>query len=208
MDPPDDAVRLFLIRHGTTLWNSQNRFIGTTDLPLDETGLQQANLLAARLVDEPPDIIYSSTQTRAGETAEILAKSCNLEPIRDARLREMDFGILEGMTVNEINRSFPAEFESWTSGNHVPELKMETTENLLGRSDSFLKQIWKKHRGKTILVVSHAAIMHALIFLALSLPYKKNWHFFMYNGSISELWLQEQSSVLVRLNDTYHLKDL
>ena len=101
MKCPNSAVRLILIRHGTTIWNSQNRFIGVTDLSLDENGKKQANQLATRFINDVPDYIYSSPLKRAVETTEAIAGVCALQPIQDTRLIEMNYGIWEGLTLNE-----------------------------------------------------------------------------------------------------------
>ncbi|MBN1265586.1 MAG: histidine phosphatase family protein [Anaerolineales bacterium] len=205
MNPPVDTVRLILIRHGTTIWNSQNRFIGTTDLPLDENGKRQAKQLASHLTRDIPDVIYSSNLKRAAETAAIIAESCSLEPVLDPRLREIDFGIWEGLTLDEISLSYSSEYARWTAGIPVPNMNIEPSDSLLVRAGSFLHHIRTNHRGDTVLTVSHGAIMQAIIFLALSLPYRNDWYFYMYNGSISELWLKNGSAAMVRLNDTHHL---
>ena len=71
-------LRLFLIRHGETIWNQNHRYQGHTDVPLSKTGEWQAGLVAKRLKDEPLDAVFSSDLSRARVTAEIIAREHGL----------------------------------------------------------------------------------------------------------------------------------
>lgn len=86
------SVRLWLARHGETEWNTVRRFQGATDLPLTDEGRRQAANLGTLLAGRSFDGVWSSDLSRAVETARIAVG----DPSVDARLREMDFGELEG----------------------------------------------------------------------------------------------------------------
>jgi broad specificity phosphatase PhoE len=105
MTENDDSIRLLLVRHGATAWNNEGRIIGSTDFPLSTDGRKQAQQLGIRLSGEPIDIILSSDLKRASETARIISIECGAPLVLDNRLREVDFGLWEGMTVRQIHHS-------------------------------------------------------------------------------------------------------
>ena len=95
--------RLYLIRHGETDSNKSFRFQGQTDIELNEKGLAQAELLAEHFKNIRLDAVYSSSLTRARQTAAPLAAVHGLEvqPVED--IKEIAFGKWEGLTYNQIN---------------------------------------------------------------------------------------------------------
>ena len=97
-----DPVRLLLARHGQTEWHADNRYVSRTDIALTEAGHEQARALAHRAQQEKVDLVLSSPLGRALLTAKPAAAARNLEPETDERLRELDFGELEGRTLSEI----------------------------------------------------------------------------------------------------------
>ena len=95
-------AKLYLVRHGETDYNNTMRFQGQTDIPLNQTGVEQAEKLAAFFKDIPLDAVYSSSLQRAGKTAEIIAEAKGLEPVSLDALKEMSFGIWENMNSSDI----------------------------------------------------------------------------------------------------------
>ena len=98
-------LRLILSRHGQTDWNAQHRYQGETDVPLNETGRQQAEALARCLADAGIEAIYSSDLLRAWETARAVSESTGAPLVSDVGLRERGFGVFQGKTFAEIIRS-------------------------------------------------------------------------------------------------------
>ena len=92
-------VTVWLVRHGRTAWNADRRFQGWTDVPLDEIGRSQAIELRSELEGVSFNAIWSSDLSRAMETAELAAGP----PTIDARLREMDFGDIEGSVWDQLD---------------------------------------------------------------------------------------------------------
>lgn len=104
--PP--ATRTFyLVRHGQTDWNAQFRWQGHTDIPLNDTGREQARLLAAALSHIPFDRAVSSDSIRAVETVRIVLGDRSLEIETDPDLREFNAGAFEGLTWDEIRAQYP-----------------------------------------------------------------------------------------------------
>jgi glucosyl-3-phosphoglycerate phosphatase len=102
-----------LLRHGQTTWNIERRFQGHTDIPLDETGMEQAARAGRMLAALRPDAIVSSDLTRAVSTAQPLARLTGLVTTLDKDLRERSGGRWEGLTDAEIRERYPKERESW-----------------------------------------------------------------------------------------------
>lgn len=112
-----DATRHVVVwRHGRTAWNKERRFQGRTDIPLDETGLAQAESGACDLERLEPAALITSDLARASQTASQLASRCGLTPVLDPRLRETDLGTWEGLTREQAADRFPTEYTSWRQG--------------------------------------------------------------------------------------------
>ncbi len=101
-----------LWRHGQTVWNFEDRFQGQTDIPLNETGVSQAERAARLLAALQPDAIFCSDLGRAAATAAPLARITGLPVTVDKDLRERHGGVWEGLTGPEIRARYPAEFQN------------------------------------------------------------------------------------------------
>jgi len=118
---------LILIRHGLTIWNHEFRYQGHTDIELSEEGVKQAQALQKRLAGEKLDAIYSSDLSRAVQTASIIAKPHRLELITDSRLREVNFGVWEGLNFKEIESRYPDLLKTWLEAPHNLEIPQGET---------------------------------------------------------------------------------
>jgi alpha-ribazole phosphatase len=197
-------MNLLLIRHGQTDWNLAQRFQGQSDIPLNEAGKKQAEVLADRLSNQPFDIVYSSDLQRATETANIIHKS-SFQP--DARLREVKFGDWEGLTYDEIKEKYPDALSAWENDiykNAPP--NGETLEQLSVRVQSMLDELCAKHQDQTVLIVAHGGVLQTLICLALKLPPTMYWQFHLSTASLSEVAFYPAGAILNLLNDTCHLQ--
>jgi len=105
--------KVVLWRHGQTTWNVERRFQGTTDIPLDETGVAQAERSARLLAALEPDAIVASPLQRAAATAEALSTITGLTVTHDPDLIERHGGAWEGLTNYEIRTRFPSEHAIW-----------------------------------------------------------------------------------------------
>src|SRR5947209_7848035 len=100
-------TNLVLSRHGETIWHSENRYAGCTDIPLSPRGYEQAERLARWASSAHLAAIWVSPLLRARETAQAAERATRLPAQVDPRLKELDFGQGEGLTRAEIERSFP-----------------------------------------------------------------------------------------------------
>jgi uncharacterized phosphatase len=96
----------YFIRHGETDWNLQNKFMGKQDIPLNETGIDQAYEESYVLDNIELDKVFSSPLKRAKETAIIISDECRLELEIVDKLQERSWGSLEGRTRDSVDLSF------------------------------------------------------------------------------------------------------
>ena len=146
-------MRVLLIRHGQTDWNKQGLLQGTKNIPLNETGLAQAEMARESLLNEKIDVCYCSPLIRTRQTAEVILKDRDIPVSYDERIVERRFGVAEGRFVKDIN--FDA---MWISGRPPMFEGMETFEMLLERLSGFFDDIYSEHKDDTVLVVTHGGV--------------------------------------------------
>lgn len=199
-------LRLLLARHGQTDWNIAGRYQGQSDIPLNQTGCDQAEALAKRLSAETIHAVYSSDLSRAKDTAQAIANFHQLRVHTDSRWRELNFGEWEGMTYQEMSAHSPALFETWMMNpRHTPTPNGETLDELSKRVTSAFDDIKSKHKEETVLVVSHSGALQALLANLLGVDLNRYWQFKISQASLSELAVYQDSVVLNLLNDASHL---
>jgi broad specificity phosphatase PhoE len=204
------SARLFLIRHGRSTWNAAHRIQGIADPPLDDVGLEQANRLAERLKAQPIAAIYSSPLQRARSTAEIIAHRLTaVAVINDDRLKELDVGVLTGLTWEEIvvqQPEFAARWmdEGWTTA--VSGSEPQTT--FRARVLSAIQDIVKQHPDQTVAVVAHGGTFNAYLAACLRLDLNRRSPFHFGNASVSIVEANSQLIEIVTLNDGQHLSGM
>lgn len=110
------VIKTYWWRHGQTDWNLQRKWQGHTDIPLNETGMSQAQQLSAFFQNIPLDCIFSSDLKRAFKTAQFVSQVTEVEVVSVPGLREGHYGRAEGLTADEIRAKFGAALmEKWRS---------------------------------------------------------------------------------------------
>jgi len=156
----ESVTTVLLARHGETDWNSERRWQGHADRPLNDVGREQAEELAESLVGREISAIHSSDLARARHTADIVARRLGLPVTLDARLREVDTGEWSGMTLEEAEARFPEGFHRWQEG-HTGWEQGETYEEMGRRVVPAVLAIAARHHGQTVLVVTHGGSIRA-----------------------------------------------
>ena len=200
--------KIFLVRHGESQWNVLKKIQGQQDVPLTDRGMKQANLIGNRLVHERIDRIYSSDLKRAYDTAEIIGKRLSLNVIPTKEFREIDFGIWEGMSNDEMHTEYYNELCLWRK--EPEKLKVEGAESLRElqlRAMAAVNKIINNEVGDNILIVSHSATLKTIILglLNMDLAYFKNLT--LGNVSLSIVENRDYNRVMKVLNDTCHIKE-
>lgn len=160
---------LLLARHGRTAWHDENRYAGRTDVPLDAGGRVQARALAAWAARARLTAVVSSPLTRAVETAGPAAAAAGLPLACDERLRELDFGRAEGLTLDELRQRDPEvvrRFEADPARHPLP--GGEDPLVAAARARECLDAL-AAGRGR-VLVVGHNTLIRLALCLAMGIP--------------------------------------
>lgn len=159
-------MELYFIRHGETDYNKEKRLQGGLDTRLNDIGKEQALKASEEIADLDIDVIISSPQKRAVDTAEIIASKIKKEIVIDENLRERSFGVLQGMLFSDIFDRHPQFFEiiKSESANHIEGI--ESISEIENRVFNVIDSLKKKYKSKKVLLVSHGAtarIFHKVI---------------------------------------------
>ncbi len=149
------GTRIILIRHGQTVFNLKKIYCSFTDAGLDRCGLKQAEGLRTRLAKENIHRVYSSDLKRAFEFAGIIFKGLTIE--KSAQLREIDFGIFEGLTHSQLLKKYPELYRAWLNdpfNRVIP--NGERFYDFRDRVKKFLKKVIAANKNKTVALVTHA----------------------------------------------------
>jgi probable phosphoglycerate mutase len=206
-----------LVRHGETDWNRQRRVQGgASDVPLNETGRQQAVALAEWLRETSIQAVYSSPLERAQSTARIIAESQGIEVELVPDFIELDVGELEGVDVGSIGRrldelmlehgSSPAAATGTALFSKVQYIGGESLEDLQSRAWGALQRIVPEHSGGTIAVVSHYFVILSIVCAVIGLPLSRIGRFRLAGSSISTIVYDGEVPRLIRLGETGHLR--
>ena len=161
---------ILLARHGETDWNSQRRWQGHADRPLNEVGREQARELAETLTDRAIDVVYSSDLLRAHETALIVGERLGLPVSVDAGLREVDVGDWSGRVHSEIEGLDPDGYRRWREGGKGW-AGGESYEEMGERVVAAVLRLAARHPGETLLIVTHGGSIRACRATAAGLDY-------------------------------------
>ena len=199
-------AKLLLVRHGTTKLHKNDRFWGKTDVPLSNIGIKQASQLRTRLATEKITVVYTSTLSRARDTAEIIAAGHKAKLITCDELCECNFGFAEGLTFSEIEHLYPvlaADLSNWKAVNFP---SGETLEQLNVRVKNFLKRLDNLKAKDTAAIVSHGGPLRLIICNLLGIDMQHWQQIRIDRGSLSIMETYPQTAILFSLNDVSHLK--
>jgi broad specificity phosphatase PhoE len=147
-----------LLRHGQTDWNINFLLQGVTDIPMNQTGLEQVKLAAQAIQAKDWDVVLTSPLTRAKQTAEIIATHVGFsEVIEQELLIERSFGEAEGLS-HEQWRAKYSNLDEIPGG--------ESRQQLAARSELLLDYVATEFGGKRVLAISHGALIRGLLAIA------------------------------------------
>ena len=166
----DQPTRLYLVRHGELVTSKEWRYVGQMDVELNETGKKQIQNLSSRLSSEQIEMIFSSDFSRTIESAEIIGNKLGIinEPISE--LREINLGVWEGLTLEEIEESFPEDLVKRSED--IKDFRIingESFSDVKKRVIPKLKDIIEGNVNKRILVIAHGGVNRIIIADALGL---------------------------------------
>jgi broad specificity phosphatase PhoE len=159
------TCQMYLVRHGTTTMNVENRYRGRRDVPLDAQGYQDAVDAARQLSHVGLSAVYTGPLRRTIATAQIIADEARVPDLRIMHgLNNVDYGAWEGMTSDEANRYAPEAFELYRTAPEQAvcpsgERLTEAQDRMLGA----LELIGQRHAGEVVVAVSHAVMIRLAV---------------------------------------------
>lgn len=196
-------TRLVLVRHGESVWHAENRYAGVSDIALTERGVEQAHQLADWSRTAGLDAVWSSTLSRAQLTAKACSETIHLPMRVDERLRELDFGDAEGMTVGEMEERFPqalAAFRADPVSGHLP--RGEDPAKAAHRFVECLLDIAAENPDGRVLVVAHTTAIRLALCRLIGIPLSEYRRVFPFlrNCALTEIRLTDGHAAVLSYN--------
>jgi broad specificity phosphatase PhoE len=190
--PDATTCTLYVVRHGTTTMNIENRYRGRCDVPLDAQGYQDAVDAARQLSHVGLSAVYTGGLRRTVATAQIIADEARIPDTRIMHgLINVDYGAWEGMTAHEAEMYDPVAFELYrTSPSQAVCPNGERLRDAQKRMLEALNVIASRHEGERVAVVTHA-VMIRLAVAALENTDGEQWRIPVGRGSFTALAAQE-----------------
>jgi phosphoserine phosphatase len=204
------GVKLFLIRHGQTEWNSQGRYQGAQDTILTETGIKQAELAKKYLSRVNFTNFYSSPKKRAIQTASIITDGSNIKVNIREDLKELNFGKWEGMTFEDINSVYRQDYQNWLSDPYVnTPTDGESFKVLLERAGNEVNKIVNENPdGSNVGIVTHGGVIIALLVNWLQIPSQCWRSLIQRQGAINIVVMDKEFPYISQINYTGHLQPI
>ena len=186
------TCRVYLVRHGTTTLNVENRYRGRRDIPLDAQGYQDAVEAARRLSGAGLTSVYTGPLRRTIATAQIIADEHRVPDLRILHgLNNVDYGVWEGMTAEEAAMYDPEAFSLYQAS---PRLAVcPQGERLMDAQRRMLEAvhlIGSRHPGESVAAVTHA-VMIRLVLMELTGGDGGSWRHSVRRGSVAEFHVED-----------------
>ncbi len=203
-------TKVILVRHGQTEWNRVERFRGRFDVPLNATGLIQAEAAGKRIAASwQPAAIYTSPLGRAFQTAEKIALPLHLPVNFHSGLIDIDYGEWQGLHVEVAQKRYPDMMNAWYQSPHQAVIPAgESLADVRARAIAAVEELERQYDGQTIVLVSHTVVNRIILLGILGLGNERFWHLRQEPCAINVIEAGGGDYTLVTMNDTCHLKTM
>jgi probable phosphoglycerate mutase len=202
------ATRLLVIRHGETTWGAEGKFAGRQDVPLTPRGRRQASSAAQRLRRLAPVAVLTSPLQRCRLTAEAIAGAVGAEVLVRDELLDGTLGEWTGFTAAEIESGWRAEFTAWRSDPDATPPGGESFTAIRQRVQPLLAEVTRRYRGRTVVLVTHAATAKMILAWALDAPSEVAYRVRIDTASLTGISIDDDGMTMVwTVNETGHLPD-
>jgi probable phosphoglycerate mutase len=184
--PTQPKTTLLIIRHGETVWNAEHRFQGHGDSSLTELGRNQVAALGRRLESIHFDTLISSDLGRTRETASIIADFTGHGVELDSRLRERNYGVLEGLTVPEIRETQSDAYDRFNTDD--PDYILpggESHRQHYERNVAFFEKLLTGKKGSIVAAVAHGGVLDSIFRYVAGLPLDQPRCYITTNASLT-----------------------
>jgi broad specificity phosphatase PhoE len=198
---------IVLVRHAETDWNTDLRFQGHADTPLNELGRTRIGQVIEALRPWNPEIIFTSDLSRAREMAEGVGAAFGIEVIAREDLRECSYGEWEGKKLEEVRRDHGDDLDRWhRNESGFPRGGGESLLQMQERVLAAIESIAREHAGRTIVILSHSGPVRGVICRTLDIPIDQRYRFEVNNASLSAIRRRGDGKwQVLLLNQTSHL---
>jgi len=184
--PAQPKTTLLVIRHGETVWNAEHRFQGHGDSPLTETGRNQVAALGRRMETIDFDALISSDLGRTRQTASIITDITGHAVALDSRLRERNYGVLEGLTVPEIREKHSGVYDKFNTDD--PDYILpggESHRQHYQRNVAFFEEILTGKLGAKVAAIAHGGVLDSIFRYVAGLPLDQPRCYITTNASLT-----------------------
>jgi len=201
------SVNILLVRHGETAWNRKKIFRGYHDIPLNNSGRAQAREVGKALAARSIAAAYSSPLSRSLETANIALKRRKIEPVVHPALMDINYGEWTGLEESAVAAKWPDEYAMWLEEPHKTRPPGgDSLAEIYEKAFGALQWIEERHEGETIAIFAHRVVNKLLVLGMLSLGLDRFNFIRQDNGCINEFQRVESGYIVIRLNDTSHIR--
>lgn len=204
-------TQFILVRHGQTVANVEGRWTGWGQTDLTELGRAQVRAVAQRLAAEVRDgvALYTSPLPRALETAEGIGRALGLQPVPVDGLREINFGAMDGITLEEMEAHHPALYENWQdkANSDFTWPGGERRADFFRRVAAACDEILSRHPRGTVIIVGHGGTLRSCLAHLLSAQPGQWWTYRVGNCGVTRVIVEGGTVRLASLNDTAHLPE-
>ncbi len=202
-------TRIILVRHGETPWNKDKIFRGSVDIPLNDTGREEARLAGEWLKEEKIDATYSSPLSRAVETAETIACRQGLKVEKLEGLADLNYGDWQGLPLAVVKKKYADLYRQWeTMPQTVRFPNGETLEEVRVRALAAVDEVLQRHPGRSILLVSHRVVNKVLITAFIGLDNSHFWRIGQDTTAVNRFDKVGPIWNIVSINDICHLRSI
>lgn len=205
-------MRLYLTRHGQTVWNIERRFQGWNDSALSKKGISNAKALRERLKDINFYEVYASPVGRTMTTAHIVSGLEIERIIPDENLREINLGSWQGRLIDEVEIEYPEEYSAFRYSPHLYKRSdAESYYDVQKRALISVNNVIKKHGNtdKNILFVTHTVTLKTIMAYFEKREFERLWDPpFIYDTSLSMVEMKDGKNTIVLHGDVKHLSYL
>jgi probable phosphoglycerate mutase len=200
-------TKIILARHGHVEGIKPERFRGRAELPLTSLGLAQAKSLAHRIsTGWMPTIVYTSPMGRCVTTAEFIAQSCKATLQTLEGLNDLDYGLWQGRTHDQVRKARPMLLSAWYETPHLVRFPSgESLQDLFARTADALRLILDRHPGETVAAIGHDSVNRALLMQLIDQPLSSYWRIAQGPCCLNEIDIVDGKLRVSSINETYHL---
>ncbi len=200
------SLRLFVLRHGETVFTRERRFAGWRDVPLTDAGLRQSEAAAAVLSGVAISAVFASPLERARTSAEAVAKPHRVAVQIMPAFRELGFGAWEGRTRAEVEAAEPALYDVWrTAPDRFAAPGGESLPTVAKRVAEGIETLRADHDGESVVLVTHAVVIRLIVLDGLGLGPARLWSIDASPAGITELEYRDDWVTVHRMNTLAHL---